>query len=398
VSHESTKLASLLIDPDWGRLRGRLERFNPFRVLRVADAELRHSEMLAWLLDPKGSHGFRDEFLRQFLIQIRQDASNGGRLEKWPTLLEILEMRLENVTVYRELDNIDLLVVIDNGPDDSRVLLIENKIYAAESNGQLLRYLAASERRFPSHKLMPLFLTLDGFEPSEKAYAIASHKAVAALLRSVNEQWAGRILPQVATFIFHYIEIIEEKTQVDQVLETLARQLFQTHESAIRLIYEVGTSRNLIQGWNLFLGRIDSAKIGLENPWAPSRGWVGFQLPEQRTQIVSSENWGMGKATCFWMRIEGDALRMVLEAGPWKDRDGRWKFIEFLKNAGFNVSNKEGGTYTRLASEKSEPIKDWGKPESVCERIEQLWTRLQPAWDLYREATSKYCFTYMPEA
>ncbi len=42
-------------------------RFNPFDVLRYAEYEIRHSNVLAWLLTPGESHGLGDKFLRRFI-------------------------------------------------------------------------------------------------------------------------------------------------------------------------------------------------------------------------------------------------------------------------------------------------------------------------------------------
>ena len=39
--------------------------FNAFDVLRYSDYEIRHSNVLAWLLTPGGTHGVGDAFLRR---------------------------------------------------------------------------------------------------------------------------------------------------------------------------------------------------------------------------------------------------------------------------------------------------------------------------------------------
>ena len=52
-------------------------RFNIFDVLRATRAEIRHSNMIAWLLDPSGNHGLSDKFLEGLLRYIARasDAS-----------------------------------------------------------------------------------------------------------------------------------------------------------------------------------------------------------------------------------------------------------------------------------------------------------------------------------
>lgn len=42
------------------------ENYNLFSILRIEGSELKHSALIANLLDPKGSHGCGDAFLRAF--------------------------------------------------------------------------------------------------------------------------------------------------------------------------------------------------------------------------------------------------------------------------------------------------------------------------------------------
>ncbi|MYK89711.1 MAG: hypothetical protein F4018_16005, partial [Acidobacteria bacterium] len=42
-------------------------RFNVFDILRYSEYEIRHSNVLAWLLEPGETHGLSDKFLRRFL-------------------------------------------------------------------------------------------------------------------------------------------------------------------------------------------------------------------------------------------------------------------------------------------------------------------------------------------
>ncbi len=54
-------------------LSARLSIFNIFGVLRIEKAEIRHSNVMAWLLDPQGSHGLGQAFLRRFLSTLLLD-------------------------------------------------------------------------------------------------------------------------------------------------------------------------------------------------------------------------------------------------------------------------------------------------------------------------------------
>lgn len=63
-------LGELLINcPDFERLERLLGGFNLFQVLRFEHGEIRHSNVLAWLMDPLDSHGLGDLFLRRWLMR-----------------------------------------------------------------------------------------------------------------------------------------------------------------------------------------------------------------------------------------------------------------------------------------------------------------------------------------
>ena len=57
-------------NPDLERLESLIARFNMFEALGVVRQELRHSDFLAFLLDPRGSHGLGAAFARSLLQRI----------------------------------------------------------------------------------------------------------------------------------------------------------------------------------------------------------------------------------------------------------------------------------------------------------------------------------------
>lgn len=95
-------------------------QFNWFRVMyKMTEEKNLHSRFIAFLLNPKGSHGQGDVFLKLFFEEF-----------------EIHNFSLEGVVVLpdehikKEEDNIDILIT--NGSKDA--IIIENKIFAGDSN------------------------------------------------------------------------------------------------------------------------------------------------------------------------------------------------------------------------------------------------------------------------
>ena len=140
-------------------------RFNMFGICGVNHYENTHSAILAELLNPKGSHSLKSQFLTAFLETIGKEFT-------------LPDFETTNATVYTEYftDNgrIDILIKDLKG----NALIIENKIYAGDQYEQLKRYNAFAKKSFKSYQIY--YLTLYGTEASaqsaeEVAYGTISY-------------------------------------------------------------------------------------------------------------------------------------------------------------------------------------------------------------------------------
>lgn len=84
------------------------KRFNLFDVLKISRTEIRHSNILGWLLTPNENHGLGDAFLRAIIQCVVQEDDNGRY-----NILDTLLMDFYSFAVYREWKYIDLLLVSD---------------------------------------------------------------------------------------------------------------------------------------------------------------------------------------------------------------------------------------------------------------------------------------------
>ena len=64
------KYRALLADPDFDKIELELRTPNIFQILNISRAEIRHSNFLAWLLDPNETHGLGNLFLIKFLREL----------------------------------------------------------------------------------------------------------------------------------------------------------------------------------------------------------------------------------------------------------------------------------------------------------------------------------------
>lgn len=131
--------------------RARGEHFNIFAVCGVNHYEVKHSFIIAELLNPQGSHGQGSLFLYAFLTSFYSD----------------FNFRSEGVSVVTEYDihdgRIDILIRNSIG----QAIIIENKIYAQDQYEQLKRYNHYAHNHFGDGQYEILYLTLYGEEPSK---------------------------------------------------------------------------------------------------------------------------------------------------------------------------------------------------------------------------------------
>ncbi|ROI10774.1 hypothetical protein EGI11_02465 [Chryseobacterium sp. H3056] len=139
------------------RLSG--EDFNIFSIMSMeSDEVFTHSAFLAELLNPKGSHGLESKPLQLF---IEQFLDPGFKMN-----LNHAICKKEDHIGFTNVDKteggrVDILVK----DSDGNVIIIENKIYAAEQLNQLARY----KNQYPKAELF--YLTLDGKESAQNVAA-----------------------------------------------------------------------------------------------------------------------------------------------------------------------------------------------------------------------------------
>lgn len=212
------------------KLEDALSEFNMFEALGIRSAELRHSNMLAWLLDPNGSHALGDIIVRRIL----QRAVMGGSSKISAIDLDLMD--LADLEVRREWANIDVLLVC---AAQRLVVVIENKIEAAEGPGQLRAYRERVERDFPGDhwRRLYLFLTMEGDDPSDDAYLKISHRDVVQLLEATLRLRRGAVSADVALMVDHYTRMLRRHYMEDSELIRLARQLYSKHRRAFDFIF-----------------------------------------------------------------------------------------------------------------------------------------------------------------
>lgn len=184
------------------------ENFNVFKILKLESSEVRmHSAFLAELLNPKGSHGQKDVFLKLF---IKSFCFKGVEIDSASCKVEV-EKHAGFINNDRtEGGRIDIFI----SDKDNKRIIIENKIYAGDQFNQLVRYHKHSE-----HADI-FYLTLEGGSPGENSFGkleegthfecISYKNHITPWLENCRKEMA--MVPVIRESITQYINLIKYLT------------------------------------------------------------------------------------------------------------------------------------------------------------------------------------------
>ncbi|MEZ4393674.1 MAG: exonuclease domain-containing protein [Polyangiales bacterium] len=160
---------ALLRDDDLARLDALTSPFDPLAVMGWSARERAHTRLLAWLLDPRArsperAHGFGLAPLRA-LLKLCLDASEAAAPQGEDDLRVWCEERLGD-GLRATARAPDLRCEWSDAGGSPWVLLLEDKLDAAEGDEQLADYLGWMRRHRPGCRRLLVYLTPDGRAPT----------------------------------------------------------------------------------------------------------------------------------------------------------------------------------------------------------------------------------------
>jgi len=220
-------------------LESLIGRFNIFDALNIARIEVRHSNFLAFILDPAESHGQGQLFLKAVLMDLLKAAP----AEKRPfSPIDLDGTDLNGVEVRREWGNIDLLITCEQPPF---VIAIENKIDSQEHSDQLARYERTIRTHYPDARPLFVYLTPNANEPSEGTWVTYSYSDIHRVLTRVRATYHGALGEDVLVFLDHYLSLIGARFMNDPRIDQLCQRIYKNHRHALDLIFErIGSSKS----------------------------------------------------------------------------------------------------------------------------------------------------------
>jgi hypothetical protein len=301
------KISNLLDDVDFQAVDRKMARFNLFEAVGAVRGELKHSNFLGFLLSPSRSHGFGADPLLQFLRAVLAKIPNEERPVR---ALELLLADLDGAIVYREWNNVDLLIEIKAA---NLVVLVENKIDAKAGQGQLAGYKKLIQGRYPTQRHLFVFLTPRGADPDDSDYLPFSYVELAKVIEALPNGGSGTLPTDSELIIRHYVQMLRRHIVPDDELRELARQIYERHQEAFDFIFEarpepeslLGVVRSLLEAQTELLADRHGANV------------LRF-APEIWTEIADLNNCG----TTNWTRTGRNLIFEIKSwtVGPYADR------------------------------------------------------------------------------
>ena len=217
-------------------LSGWRDEVDVFEVLGLDGSEEFHSNFLAWLLDPRGSHGLDDHFLPGFLA-----ASGAAGAISAANRLSTTVRREHYLEYEGESGRLDIRILNESA---NFVCAVENKVWAPESGDQLAWYRKVLGRDHPDQRVHRVFLTPRGVMPDDPAerehWTTMSYTDVLRLVEGTIAARGDLANEDVMAFLRQYTITLRRNIvpEVSNDVHELARRIYRKHQRAIDLIIE----------------------------------------------------------------------------------------------------------------------------------------------------------------
>lgn len=394
-----------------------LSKFNPIRVMKMENMEIRHSAILAWLLNPQESHCLQDKFLKAFLSEAlkNQIAPESRHSLSSPTALDIISSDLGNSQIRLEWNNIDILIECPKEScqcskkscehsNESWVFVIENKFNSTQGVGQLKGYLDRAQKTFANSSVQGIFLTLWDEKPDDNTYVSILYSEICVLLDSILKHNKENLSDEVLIFIRHYLDVLKDANDMNdetKEIEEIAKKLYREHKKVLDFIIEHGASTDFAMAVRQLFGEdtknseiaeIDSneyhyGRLNNTNVSFLPKSWQdGFDY--DGVEWVGCEKWWEGYPLILWFQLNtfedgiSGKLFLIGEIGPLSNHSLRAKLLEKILNVAKEIDNKKlnlgknafnsSSKYTRFLKNNSINIDDVSDSEKIVKAMKDL--------------------------
>ncbi|WP_436864846.1 PD-(D/E)XK nuclease family protein [Bacillus fungorum] len=417
------EILALLDDSmEFEKLHSKFNRFNPFKILKVDKFEIRHSNMIAWLLDPTENHHLSSMFVNKLLSKTFVKAENEELIGQY-NFIKLHKQSLQDLEVFREVQTknnkrIDILAVSES---QKVAILIENKYKSSESDGQLQNYINFVSEKYEGYTIIPIFLSLDGSAPSHTSYLTLDYGDILNILKAQLEIYSEYTSSTIKDFISYYIDILEGELVRDEEDIELALTVYKNHKAAVDFLCLNGNGKVVGKFVSKELQRAvkkldDEVKEDLRKIYKKYAETLRFihkagnsvmreaflqfveqnQIPngcykehiripsfifEEWRQLdeivgVPKGEWWLRNALITWFEREPDGrMKLTIEVGPLEQYENRLKLLCKLEENGVTIKEKakeNGAKFTRIYTVYMD-VKDWANQDEILQVMNNIY-------------------------
>ena len=350
------------------------DHFNLFDVLKLSRHEIRHSNLLAWLLNPNENHGLGPYVLEGFI----QHALPG--LHDDSDVFSTLLMDFRSFIVLREWQNIDILAISES---EQFVLCIENKIGSGEHDNQLDRYQNTITTAYPEYKHLFVFLSPEGVESSNpEVWYSMSYSDVITIIESAKQRTV--ISPQAEMLIDQYLETIRRDIMGDEKLSKICREIYSKHQRALDLIFENRPDRmteiaDIFKSWaaqKTEEGELIFAEdhCNKTNTRFTTKVMSAI-LPEEEDAL---SGWG-SKSDYYYEihQISEEKFRMQFVVSSKNLSEQNQRVCDILDQYFYNKKKKEDWQWRTYYATSNKKVSDELSKQQIYKALDDLWKELK---------------------
>lgn len=209
--------------------------FNAFETLGIIHTEIRHSNILGWLLSPTENHGL-DEYLIKKIVESVIYSNYNELTEVNFNPFNISLMDYHDFIIRREWKNIDIIAVSES---NKFLIAIENKVWSNESKHQLKKYYDIIQEEYKHYKKVFIYLTPYGDLSSKpNVWLNLDYSTVSNIIEKGLTIKKDLMSERTKSFINQYLEVVRRYIVGDNELENVCREIYFKHRRALDLIFE----------------------------------------------------------------------------------------------------------------------------------------------------------------
>lgn len=221
-----------------------IKRVNIFDILRATKSEIRHSNMLAWLLDAKGSHRLGDAFISRLIRSVIAENSDELDIKEW-SFIDYSTEEIHREWHKDKENSLDILITLnDSRNNDKYLIAIENKIDSKEhvtgsKKLQTTSYKEILERYYDDYKRIYIYLSPYGDEPEDSDWVCITYATIKNILSDFidKDKYEYELDETSRIIINNYIDILGRDIMNDELVK-LCNDIYQKYPKAFDIIFE----------------------------------------------------------------------------------------------------------------------------------------------------------------